>query len=363
MTGTSSTVGELHLEVVHTPGHTPHHLSYVVHHGDEPPAAFTGGSLLLGSVGRTDLVGDDVTDELTRAQYRSAHLLADRLPDDAVVYPTHGFGSFCSSGGDSDDSDGTMGTERKVNIALTVDDEDDFVERLVSGLSSYPRYYAYMGPRNRSGGGPVDLTLPAPVDPAELSRRIHRGEWVVDLRKRRAFAAEHLAGTISIELAADPFSTYLGWLLPWGTPVTLVADDPDAITEAQREMARIGIDRPMGAATGDGPDVWAPEHERRSYEAVDFKRVGDELDDITVLDVRRHDERAEGGVDGSVHIPIEELQDRMDELPDDTLWVHCASGFRANIVASLLDRAGHPVVLIDDDYDKAEELGLTSESP
>ena len=129
-------------------------------------------------------------------------------------------------------------------------------------------------------------------------------------------------------------------------------------------MARIGIDRPMGAATGDGPEVWAPEHDRRSYEAVDFKRVAAELDDgITVLDVRRDDERSEGGVDGSLHIPIEQVQDRMDELPDGTLWVHCASGFRASIVASLLDRAGHSVVLIDDDYDKADELGLTSQSP
>ena len=122
--GDRVTVGELDVEVVHTPGHTPHHLSYVVRHGDEPPAAFTGGSLLLGSVGRTDLISPDATDELTRAQHRSAHRLADELPDETRILPTHGFGSFCSSASSDGESDGTLKTEREVNVALTVDDED-----------------------------------------------------------------------------------------------------------------------------------------------------------------------------------------------------------------------------------------------
>src|SRR5690606_33572110 len=116
-------------------------------------------------------------------------------------------------------SDGTLGTEREVNVALTAADEDAFVERLVSGLDSFPRYYAHMGPLNLAGPGPVDLSPPAAVDPVELARRIHRGEWVVDLRLRADFAAGHVAGTIGIELA-DAFATYLAWLLPWGMPLT-----------------------------------------------------------------------------------------------------------------------------------------------
>ncbi len=349
-------VGSLDVEVVHTPGHTPHHLSYVVRSGGEPPAVFTGGSLLYGTVGRTDLISEALVDELTRSQFRSARKLADTLPDVTRVFPTHGFGSFCASAKSEGESDGTLGTERTVNVALTVDDEDDFVERLVAGLTPYPRYYAQMGPLNQAGAVPVDLSAPASVDPAELARRIHRGDWVVDLRQRRVFAAEHLAGTIGIELA-DPFSTYLGWLLPWGTPLTLLGDTADQVADAQRQLVRIGIDRPNGAATG-GPDRWAPDHDRRSYRAVEFGDVA-ASPDVTLLDVRRDDERAGSHIEGSLHIPIQELTDRIDELPDMTLWVHCASGFRASIGASLLDRAGKDVVLIDDAYDNASDAGLS----
>jgi glyoxylase-like metal-dependent hydrolase (beta-lactamase superfamily II)/rhodanese-related sulfurtransferase len=348
-------VGALDVEVVHTPGHTPHHLSYVVRTGHESPAVFTGGSLLYGTVGRTDLISEALVDELTRSQFRSARRLADTLPEDTKVFPTHGFGSFCASAKSEGKSDGTLGTERMVNVALTVDDEDDFVKRLVAGLTPYPRYYAQMGPMNQAGAVPVDLSPPSAVDPVELARRIHRGEWVVDLRQRRMFAADHLAGTIGIELA-DPFSTYLGWLLPWGTPITLLGDTAAQVAEAQRQLVRIGIDRPNGASTG-GPDKWAPDHDRRSYRAVEFRDIS-ALTEITILDVRRDDERADGYIEGSLHIPIQELSDRMGDLPDTTLWVHCASGFRASIGASLLDRAGRNVVLIDDAYDNAAEAGL-----
>lgn len=349
-------VGTLEGEVVHTPGHTPHHLSYVVRADGEAPAMFTGGSLLYGTVGRTDLISEDLVDELSRAQFRSAHRLADAFPDEAQVYPTHGFGSFCASAKSEGESDGSLGTERAVNVALSIDDEDDFVERLVAGLTPYPRYYAQMGPLNSAGAIPVDLSEPASVDPVELARRIHRGEWVVDLRQRRVFAAEHLAGTIGIELG-DPFSTYLGWLLPWGTAITLLGDTAGQVADAQRQLVRIGIDRPSGAATG-GPDQWAPEHDRRSYPAVAFTDVANAAPGITILDVRRDDERADGHIDGSVHIPIHELIGRLDELPDTTLWVHCASGFRASLGASILDRAGHDVVLVDDDYDRVADAGL-----
>ena len=247
-------VGDMDVEVVATPGHTEHHLAYIVRVAGQPPAAFTGGSLLYGTVGRTDLVADELTDELTRRQHRSARALADRLPDDACIYPTHGFGSFCASAGSGDDSDGTLATERRVNLALTIDDEDQFVERLVSGLTAHPAYYAHMAPINRAGGVAIDLSPPAPVDPIELARRIHRGEWVVDLRQRKLFANEHLTGTIGIELA-DGFATYLGWLIPWGMPLTLLADTVEQIHDAQRQLVRIGIDRPAGAASG-GIDTW-----------------------------------------------------------------------------------------------------------
>ena len=354
--GDSFDVGRLRVEVLLTPGHTPHHLSYLVASPAGPPAAFTGGSMLYGTVGRTDLIGPDSTADLTRAQFRSAHRIADRLPDHAQLYPTHGFGSFCASASSDEESDGTMGTERVVNLALTATDEDTFVERLLAGLDAYPRYYAHMGPLNLAGGVAVDLSPPAEVDPAELARRIHRGEWVVDLRPRRAFAGSHVAGTVNVELD-DAFSTYLAWLLPWGMPVTLLGDEPDDIAEAQRQLVRVGIDRPAGAADG-GIDRWAPDADRSSYPAMTFAELADKPR-LAVLDVRLAGERADGHVDGSFHVPLPELLQRLDQLPDVPLAVHCASGYRSSIAASLLDRAGREVVLVDDTFERAADSGRT----
>ncbi len=350
------TVGSMRVEVRHTPGHTPHHLSYVVTTDDAAPAVFTGGSMLYGTVGRTDLIGRESTDELAHAQYRSVHALADSLPDETLVYPTHGFGSFCASAASDEESDGTLGTERTANIALTAADEDLFVERLIAGLDAFPRYYAQMGPLNTAGASAADFSAPAAVDPVELARRIHRGEWVVDLRTRREFAASHLAGTIGVELATN-FSTYVGWLLPWGMPITLLADTRDDIAEAQAQLARIGVDRPAGAADG-GIDRWSPDADRSAYAVTTFAEMTD-LDSPTILDTRRNGEYAAGHVDGSTHIPLHELLGRLDEVPAGLVYVHCQSGYRASIAVSLLDRAGHDAVLIDDSFDNARNGGFT----
>jgi glyoxylase-like metal-dependent hydrolase (beta-lactamase superfamily II)/rhodanese-related sulfurtransferase len=355
--GDTLAYGALRVRVVHTPGHTFHHLSYVVTgDGDEDsPAVFTGGSLLYGSVGRTDLLGEDKAEELTRHQFRSAKRLDDLLDEDARIFPTHGFGSFCSAGAASGAESSTLGDERGSNDALTASDEDAFVSQLLANLTAYPAYYAHMGARNTEGSDAPDLSPPEPVDAEELRRRIEDGEWVVDLRSRKAYATAHVRGTVGIELGSEQFSTYLGWLMPWGTPVTLIGGDADAVATAQRQLARIGIERPAGAATDpverltDDPD---------SYPRADFDDLMDGVDG-RVLDVRQDNEREESAIRGSLHVPIHEVLDRMDELPDDeTLWVHCASGFRASIAASLLHRAGYDVVLVDDDFGKAADLGL-----
>ena len=352
--GDEFSVGDVVVRAVHTPGHTPTHLSYVVVDAGNEVATFTGGSMLFGTVGRTDLISEEATDGLTRAQFHSVRRLAE-LPDDVAVLPTHGFGSFCSSSSTSGSDESTIAVERQQNLALTVEDEDTFVEKLLGGLTAYPRYYAQMAPINRRGPAPVDLSPPTPVDATEVLRRIHAGEWVVDLRSRTAFARGHLAGTINIE-GGDSFVTYLGWTLRWGTPVTLVGDTAAEVAEAQRQMARIGIDRPAGAADG-GLDRWGAGGEIRSYRTVDFGDLADarQSGDVTVLDVRRDDEWAEGHLQGAVHIPLHELEERMDEVPAGELWVHCASGYRASIASSLLDRAGRDVVHIDDEWDSASK--------
>ncbi len=360
--GDTLSAGSLRVRVMATPGHTDTHLAYVVTDAaaaGEPPAVFTGGSLLYGSVGRTDLVDAARTDELTRAQFRSAHRLADALPDEARIYPTHGFGSFCSAGSATGGDASTMGIERARNDALTTPDEQSFVNTLVRNLTAYPAYYAHMAPRNLAGPQPVDLSAPQAVDAAALAKRISAGEWVVDLRDRVLYAADHLAGSIGIALGTQ-FATYLGWLMPWDTPVTLIGESPGQIAAAQRQLVRIGIDRPAAAATGDLDMLTAPSQDRRHYPRVSFAELHDVGPGDTVLDVRRDDERAAGHIPGTAHVPLHQLLARLAELPTGRLWVHCASGYRASIAASLLDRAGHDVILIDDAYSHAVGLGLAS---
>jgi hydroxyacylglutathione hydrolase len=345
--------GSFTIRVLHTPGHTPTHLSYVVSDGERDVAVFSGGSLLYGSVGRTDLVSPDLTEELTRAQHRTARRLAAELDDEVELRPTHGFGSFCSSGDTAGRDTSTIGTEREDNQALTIEDEDEFVRTLVAGLDAYPSYYAHMSARNRQGPADVDLSPVEPVDTTELLRRIHAGEWVVDLRTRTAFAREHLTGTINIELA-DNASTYLGWLIRWGTPVTLLADTADEVAQMQRQLVRIGIDRPAGQLAG-GPEAADDGAERGRYEVADFAQLGSattERDDLVVLDTRRRLEWEDGHLPGAVHVPLHELEERLAEIPAGEIWVHCASGYRSSIAASLLARAGRDVVLVDDEFDE-----------
>ncbi len=351
------------LRALATPGHTPHHTSYVLEEDGRGVAAFTGGSLLIGAVGRPDLVEPRLTEELARAQHASAHRLADELDDEVPVLPTHGFGSFCSSSQAEGDST-TIGRERKANDALTLD-VDTFVERVLAGLDDVPAYYAHMGPANAAGPAPVDLTPPERADAGQIARRLAAGEWVVDLRSRTAFADGHVAGSFNFEKDGK-LATYLAWLIPWGKPVTLLADTPEHVADAQRELARVGIDRPAAAATGE-PVGWVRAGEKLASfpraRFADLAGVRERGEDVVVLDVRRDSERAAGHVEGAVHIPIHELHGRLDEVPSGTVWVHCASGMRAAIAASLLDAAGREVVAVDDGFDAAGEAGLTVTRP
>ena len=360
-------VGELRVSALHTPGHTHHHTSYAVAVGDGPvQAVLTGGSMLFGSSGRTDLVGPDDTDALTRAQYDSVRRLAADLPGEAAVLPTHGFGSFCSATPTSGASS-PVAEQRRTNPALT-QDEATYVAELLAGLDAFPAYYAHMGPLNRRGPQPIDLTPPRTADPAEVGRRIAAGEWVVDLRSRRAFAAGHVAGARCIELG-EQFATYVGWLVPWGAPLTILGETADDVATARRELARIGIDELAGAATGRPADL-AGGQALRSYRVADFRALArrraeaaETGDVVHVLDARRSDERRASHVAGSEHVPIHELPDRLDEVPDGEVWVYCGSGYRAGIAASMLDVAGRTVVHVDEDFAAAETSGLEMVGP
>jgi hydroxyacylglutathione hydrolase len=347
------------IQAIATPGHTFTHLSYVLDADGDTRAAFTGGSLLYSSTGRPDLLGDEHTNELARAQHRSVQRLAAQLPNETVIYPTHGFGGFCAaSEGETPSGISTVAAERRVNSALRLD-EGDYVRDLLAGLDAYPAYYAHMGPRNTAGPEAADLSPVGQADPAALARRIADGEWIVDLRSGDRYAAGHLAGTLNFGLDGS-FAPYLGWLIPWGTSVTLLADTTDDIAEAQRELARIGVDRPAGAATGPAAS-WSVEDSLRSFPVAGFKDLAAHpgRDDLVVLDVRRRSEWRDGYIEGAVNIPLHELPGRLADVPPGEVWVHCMTGYRTAIAASMLDRAGRRVVAVRDDFEAAGDTGLT----
>jgi hydroxyacylglutathione hydrolase len=343
------------VQVIATPGHTFTHLSYALREHGTPVAVFSGGALLYGSVGRPDLLGPAHTHDLVHRQYASAHRLATDLPDTAALYPTHGFGSFCSAT-QSDATASTIGDEKRSNPVLTTA-EQTFVEEVLAGLDAWPAYYAHMGPANTAGPTAPDLSMPQRADADQIRDRLAAGEWIVDLRNRVAFAAGHVAGTLNFGLDGS-FATHLGWLIPWGTPLTLLAETPEQITEAQRELVRIGIDRPAAHATGTptdwttGPLATIPRATFADLAQVRHHRP------VTVLDTRRTLETAAARIDGAVHIPLHELQARLDEVPPGEVWVHCAAGYRASIAASILAAAGHHVVAVDDAFDQAATAGL-----
>lgn len=355
----------MHLRVLATPGHTFHHLSYVLEDAAGPLGVFTGGSLLFGTTGRTDLLGDSHAKTLAHAQYASAHALAGALPDGAEIWPTHGFGSFCTAGAASGDAS-TLGREKRVNPVLQLAREE-FVRETLSRLGAYPAYYAHMGALNTAGPAPVDLRAPAAADPEEVARRLRAGEWVVDLRSRKAYLDSHLAGTISLGLDG-PMATWLGWLAPHGAPITLLGEDPAQVALARRELVRIGIDRIATAATGTPLELAADPGMLSRLPSASFadlaaQQIGHAVRHLpaaqVVLDVRLKNEWETHHLANAVHVPLPELPDRLADVPAGAVWVHCGSGYRAAAAGSLLTRAGRTVVVIDDDFDAAAAAGIT----
>lgn len=361
--GEEFTVGSLTVKALATPGHTFTHLAYAVTPADgSAPAVFTGGSLLFGSTGRPDLLGPDHTEALANHQYDSARRLAEELDDQTRIMPTHGFGSFCSASQAEGDSS-TIGTERRQNPVMT-QDREDWLAALYEGLNAYPAYYRHMAPANAAGPHASALDRPEQVDKGVIAQALQDGHWVVDLRTKTAFAASHVEGTIGIDLTGQ-FATYLGWLIPWDTPVLLLGESADQVDEAVRELSRIGIEESVrGHATGR-PQDWT-DAPLQSFPQATFAQLRDARHhkDLLVVDTRRMDEWEAGHLADAVHLPLTEMgtlepgQPVEGLDPQRELWVHCAGGFRASAAASLLARSGHRVVAIDDSFDNAADSGL-----
>ena len=248
--------------------------------------------------------------------------------------PTHGFGSFTSAGSTGDTTESTIGGERRAGLPR----RGGWVAQ-TRRTEAYPAYYVHMAPRNSSGPEAPELEAPRVADRETVARNIDAGEWVVDLRSRTAFAAGHVTGTLNFGLDGQ-FSTYLGWLIPWGTPLTLLGESAEQVAEAQRELVRIGIDELAGAATG-APQDWT-DGELGSFERATFADLAQVRHHrpVHVLDVRRTGEFDKNHIEDAQNIPLHELLSRHQDVPRSEVWVHCAGGYRASIAASVLAAQG-----------------------
>lgn len=319
-------LGELSIRPLHTPGHTPEHTSYVVLIEGREVAVFSGGSLLVGSAGRSDLLGEERAETLARLQYGSVNRIA-ALPDAVGLFPTHGAGSFCSTtraGGVSS----SIGIEKISNPALAYEDEDAFVKGQLSDLPAYPSYYRHMGPLNLTGLGPPILDVPV-VD------EIPDGATVIDARPRERYAAGHLPGSLGVDIR-DSFGTWVGWITEHNTPLVLVLDEDQDAGEPLRQLARIGYDRVLGIKRPDSSFT-------ETYQLVDVAQTAEAVArGEQVLDVRAPAEWETGVLEGSVLSYVPDLErSTPTELDDDRpVWLVCGTGYRATIAAGILQARG-----------------------
>jgi rhodanese-related sulfurtransferase len=332
--GDETDLGGLTLRALATPGHTGEHLSYLLLDGNRELGVFTGGSLIVGSAARTDLLGASQTEQLARAQYRSLRRLA-ALPDATAVWPTHGAGSFCSAPPGTARVT-TIGAEKATNTLLAAPDEDTFARRLLASLGSYPAYFDHLAGVNRSGPAPV--TGPpglAPLTPAALRSLTGGGGQVIDVRPVADFAAGHVPGAVSIALR-DQFATWLGWVVPDGVPLGFVLAGGQDPAEVAWQALKIGYENLAGQLDG-GMAAWhADGGPAEATELVTAGRIGAR----PVLDVRQAAEYAAGHVPGTVHVELGSLPARAQDAPAGAV-VTCGHGERAMTAASLLQRAGH----------------------
>lgn len=331
-------LGGLTLQAWTTPGHTDEHLSFLLRDGSRPVGVFSGGALLVGSAARTDLLGPERTEQLTRAQYRSLHRLAG-LPTDTALWPTHGAGSFCSSPPGAERTS-TIGIERATNPLLQLS-EDDFVSRLLGSLGSYPSYFRRLGELNRRGPqllGPATGVLPA-LPAADVARAIADGAVVVDLRPVPEYAQAHLPGALSIPLRAQ-FATWLGWLVEPDQPVVLVAGPGQDLAEAVWSAAVIGYDGLVGVLDG-GLDGWRAAGRPVASTPLVTPAELAVRPTLRVVDIRQDAEYVTGHLPGAEHVELGRVAAAPGELPRLPTVVMCGHGERAASAASLLERAGH----------------------
>jgi hydroxyacylglutathione hydrolase len=342
-TGGELEIGDLKLRAIHTPGHTPDHKSYVLSESGRQRALFSGGAVMLGAIARTDLFGPHMAVRLALEALGTLQARLRGLPDDLAVFPTHGAGSFCGAGGRSG-HETTLGHERATNPFFQITEVMPFLARALN-QHRYPTYYRDMGDINKSGAPLIGRTLPAlaRLTPADVARLMDEGVAVVDVRPGREFDRGHIPGSYSIGLGGS-VSAWVGWLITRGRPMVFAGGTDARHREAQRQLLRIGFDTIAGELDG-GMDAWQSSgRELSTFETVDVEDMAEwvlSAEPMTIVDTRDEYEWAAGHVPGAVHMYVPDIPHRASEIPNVApVAVHCASGYRAGIAASLLEQAG-----------------------
>jgi hydroxyacylglutathione hydrolase len=347
--GDTIALGRVTIRALHTPGHTPEHLSFLVFDGarsDQVPLALLSGDFLfVGSLGRPDLLGEEQKQGLAERMFESSREKLRDLPDGLEIHPGHGAGSMCGSGMGGR-SLSTLGYERSANPYLDPNlDKQQFVETILRNVPPRPDYYLRM--KQLNADGPPLLARrprPKPVDVETFARLAAADHVVIDVRRPVEFSADHVPGSLGIGLGGQ-LSQWAGWVVPYDTPLLLVAPDPSVVPAAVDALARVGLDDVQGFLAG-GIDAWIDaEQPLASYEVAGSTDLSARLEQgeaLRVLDVRSDAEWAGGHIAGAVHVPAGPLPGRTDRIPagDGPLAVICGSGYRSTVAASVLERAG-----------------------
>lgn len=346
-------LGDFKVRIMHTPGHTPESVSFVVEEQGQPTAIFTGGALMLGGAARVDLLGSKVAPFLARWLHNTIHEKLLKLPDDVQVYPTHGGGSFCSIGAPGGEVPTTIAHERMTNPFAAEAEETSFVKFALTGLGSYPSYYKYMADINRRGpdilGG-----VPRLASLTALSVRNHLDNQaaLIDARREREFNIEHIPGSYAVP-HGNSMATWVGWVVPWGQPLVLLSADASHHDDMMRQLIRIGFDRVHGFLSG-GIDAWKtaglPVEQSKRLDLDSLKAARDMPTAPLVIDVRQKNEYTSGHIPGALNIELGELQEHLDGLPRELPVVTvCAAGMRATTAGSILQRDGRDNVQVVDE--------------
>ena len=345
--GERISLGDVELEILHTPGHTPESISIVVweHAGDEVPyGVLTGDTLFIGDVGRPDLLASVgfTRDELADQLYESLQTKLLPLPDATKVYPAHGAGSACGKNL-STDTVSTMGEQRRSNYALLAPDKKTFVDLVTEGQPPAPGYFAYDAVLNSKDRSLLDEEAQSPaLDLAAVDRFVADGAMIIDGRGPEEFAQGHLQGSINVGLNGR-YAEFAGSVVPHDVDIILVVD-PGFELEAKNRLARIGFDRVLGFLEHPLAIMESnPERVQRASRmtAFEFEARKANINSLQLVDIRNPGEFALGTIEGAAPIPVGQLPERLDELdPTAPTVVFCAGGYRSSVGASVLRQAG-----------------------